>query len=232
MSSTINQANIEIEKAKAISTRNANALKQLENKWIPLQKRIKEQQEVLNRLLANNPTLKGYPDLVALAKDLDTIVVGSNLVFEPITVLDTQFEVGTGTNWNRAIARINELETAYSALSIKLLEAEKGSTSRAPIDTASQATINMLRTENDRLAKEMDTLKRNASMTSSSTTQITSDYETKLRTSASKIQDLENELRTARLRIQELELQLKTSNSRVSDLESQIRTLTLRIKEV
>lgn len=232
MSSTINQANIEIEKAKAISTRNANALKELENKWIPLQKRIREQQEVLNRLLTNNPTLKEYPDLVTLARDLDAIVAGSNLVFEPLTVLDTKFEVGTGTNWNRAIARINELETAYALMSTKLIDAEKGAASRAPIDTASQATIQMLRTENDRLAKEMDSLKRNASMSSSSTTQITSDYESKLRTSSSKIQELENELRSAKSKIQELELQLKTSNSRVSDHESQIRTLKLRIQEL
>lgn len=186
----INQANIEIERAKAISTRNSLSLKELENKWIPLQKQLREKQEILNKVLINNPTLKGYPDLVALAKDFDAIVAGSNLVFEPITVLDTKFEVGTGTNWNRAISRINELELAYSTISTKLIDAEKFSGSNAPIDTASQATIKMLRTENERLTKDMDSLRRSTSMTSSSTTQITSDYEAKLRQSTSKIQDL------------------------------------------
>jgi hypothetical protein len=190
MSSMINQANIEIERAKAISTRNSLSLKELENKWIPLQKQLREKQEILNKVLINNPTLKGYPDLVALAKDFDAIVAGSNLVFEPITVLDTKFEVGTGTNWNRAISRINELELAYSTISTKLIDAEKFSGSNAPIDTASQATIKMLRTENERLTKDMDSLRRSTSMTSSSTTQITSDYEAKLRQSTSKIQDL------------------------------------------
>lgn len=190
MSSMINQANIEIERAKAISTRNSLSLKELENKWIPLQKQLREKQEILNKVLINNPTLKGYPDLVALAKDFDSIVAGSNLVFEPITVLDTKFEVGTGTNWNRAISRINELELAYSTISTKLIDAEKFSGSNAPIDTASQATIKMLRTENERLTKDMDSLRRSTSMTSSSTTQITSDYEAKLRQSTSKIQDL------------------------------------------
>lgn len=137
MSSIISQANIEIEKAKAISSRNATALKELQNKWLPLQKQIRDKQVILNNILNNNPTLRGYPDLVALAKDFDSIVAGSNLIFEPIQVLDTKFEIGTGSNWNRAISRINELELAYAAIATKLIQTEKKAPSQAPIDTAS-----------------------------------------------------------------------------------------------
>lgn len=91
--------------------------------------------------------------MVALAKDFDSIVAGSNLIFEPIQVLDTKFEIGTGSNWNRAISRINELELAYAAIATKLIETERSAPSQAPIDTASQATIAFLRSENERLAK-------------------------------------------------------------------------------
>lgn len=232
MSSMVNQANIEIEKAKAISSRNANALKELENKWLPLQKQIKEKQTTLNKILQNNPTLKGYPDLVALARDLDGIVAGSNIIFEPIQVIDSRFEVGTGSNWSRAVSRINELELAYTQMATKLIESEKVAASKAPIDTASQATIALLRSENERLVKEMDSLKRTTSMSSSSSTQRNSEYEAQIRQLTSKNQDLEAELRQARSRIQELELQLKTSNSRNEDISAQLRTAQLRVQEL
>jgi hypothetical protein len=40
MANLVKQANIEIERVQAISAANANAVKNLENKWLPLQKLI------------------------------------------------------------------------------------------------------------------------------------------------------------------------------------------------
>lgn len=116
MANLVKQANIEIEKAQAISAANANAVKNLENKWLPLQRLIAEKRDALNRVLTNNATLKNYPDLVTLSKDLDSLVAGSYISFEPIKVIESTFTVGTGTNWNRAVSRINELELSNKAL--------------------------------------------------------------------------------------------------------------------
>ena len=61
MANLVKQANIEIERVQAISAANANAVKNLENKWLPLQRMISEKRDALNRVLANNATLKDYP---------------------------------------------------------------------------------------------------------------------------------------------------------------------------
>jgi len=61
MANLVKQANIEIERVQAVSAANANAVKNLENKWLPLQKLISEKKDALNRVLANNPTLGDYP---------------------------------------------------------------------------------------------------------------------------------------------------------------------------
>jgi hypothetical protein len=58
MANLVKQANIEIEKAQAISVANANAIKNLENKWLPLQKSISEKRDALNRVLNNNASLR------------------------------------------------------------------------------------------------------------------------------------------------------------------------------
>ena len=215
MGATVQQANIEIERAKAISEHNSLSVKDLENKWIPMQKLLKDKQVALNNLLNNNPSLKTYPDLVTLAKDLEGIVTGSKLSFEPLQVISSEFQVGTGTNWNRAMSRMRELELGYAAIAMQM---ETGATSSsAPIDTTSQATINHMRAENDRLARELDNLKKNSSIANSSSQQAV---------------EFENKVRISTAKIQELELQLKTANSRVADFESQIRTAHLRIQEL
>lgn len=222
MANLVKQANIEVEKAKAISSSNANAIKELENKWLPLQKLIKDKQDTLNKILNNNPTLKGYPDLVALAKDFDGIVAGSNLHFEPLRVLETTFTVGTGTNWNRAVTKINELELNNQELATRLFEAEKKLLGSSSVDTNSQYTLNALKAENERLVKEIDNLKRNNSTLNLSQGQGSSQSH----------EASEARLRQANARIQELELQLKTSNSRIADFESQLRSANLRVQEV
>jgi hypothetical protein len=61
MANLVKQANIEIERVQAISAANANAVKNLENKWLPLQRMISEKRDALNRVLANNATLRDYP---------------------------------------------------------------------------------------------------------------------------------------------------------------------------
>jgi len=116
MANLVKQANIEIERVQAISNANANAIKNLENKWLPAQKLISEKRDLLNRLLTNNPSLRGYPELATIAKDFDSIVSGELVSFEPLKVIESIFTVGTGTNWNRAVSRINELELSNKSL--------------------------------------------------------------------------------------------------------------------
>lgn len=236
MANLVKQANIEVEKAKAISSSNANAIKELENKWLPLQKLIKDKQETLNKILSNNPTLKGYPDLVALAKDFDGIVTGSNLYFEPLRVLETTFTVGTGTNWNRAVSRINELELNNQELATRLFEAEKKLLGSSSVDTNAQYTLNALKSENARLVKEIDTLKRTNSTLNISGgqgfSQSNEANEARLRQSNARIQELELQLKTANSRIADLESQLRSASLRVQEVESQLKASTLRVQEV
>lgn len=153
MSSTIRQANIEIERAKAISERNSRAVKELENKWIPLEKSLKEKQLKLRSLLEYNSVLREYSELVALSNELAGLVEGSGIVFEPILVLDSKIEVGSGTHWSRAVSRINELELAYSAIALQLVESGKEGGSGSLNNAASQATVKLLSEDNQRLAQ-------------------------------------------------------------------------------
>ncbi len=154
----------------------------------------------MNRLLSNNAKLREYPELVAIAQDFDRIASGNTISFEPIKIIESIFTVGTGTNWNRAVSRINELELTNKTLTERLVEAERKSLSKSSVDTTSQYSIAALKSENERLASQIDSLKKSASVSAISGQQ-TQDYEVKLR--------------TANNRIQELELLLKTANSRI-----------------
>ena len=99
----------------------------------------------MNRLLNNNNTLRGYPELAAIAQDFDRIASGSAISFEPLKIIESAFTVGTGTNWNRAVSRINELDLANKTLTERLVEAEKKSLSKSSVDTTSQFAIAALK---------------------------------------------------------------------------------------
>lgn len=70
---------------------------------------------ILEKALSNNPTLKTYPDLINLSRDLNAMVVASVFNFQPIKTLEQDF-TGTGTDANRLRSRMNEMSMAYQAI--------------------------------------------------------------------------------------------------------------------
>lgn len=77
MADLIRQANIEVEKARAISSKNQSVVSEIENKWLPVQRLLGEKRDAINKLLENNPGLRGYPELPALVNDFNAVLNGT-----------------------------------------------------------------------------------------------------------------------------------------------------------
>ena len=78
------------------------------------------------------------------------------------------------------------MELAYQAITNQLIDMEKSKPSS--IDTTSQATISHIRSENDRLTREIDNLRRNASSVSGG--QSNAEWEMKVRNATNRVSEL------------------------------------------
>jgi hypothetical protein len=101
MGNIIRQANVEIERSRAISEVQGQALRERENQFLQASKIINETQQTLNELFANNASLTENVTLVRISESLNIFVSEGYTVKygEPLRIL-AEF-VGSGNDWNR-----------------------------------------------------------------------------------------------------------------------------------
>lgn len=101
MANLVRTANLEIEKAKSISDKRAEALKIKENEFLQTSKFLTETNETLRTLLSNNPTFSENNTLVTIVNRMgDYSSSGSSFKLdEPYKLLGEI--IGSGSDWNR-----------------------------------------------------------------------------------------------------------------------------------
>lgn len=203
MANIITQANIEIERSRAISDARGNSLKEIENQLFQASKILAYAQKALKDLLANNPSLAENEELRKLADSLDGYVTsGWSVQFdEPVMLLGDL--VGSGDDWNRLSSFAREREAEIELLKRRIYDIQKASIKAEYSGVDTERTLATLRNENGELVKEIDRLRSTASMANNSAARE-KELELKLRTANARIQELESQLRTAELKLKEL----------------------------
>lgn len=110
---------------------------------------------------------------------------------------------------------------AYHAVFKQLQDLRTVQTSTKTTVLADGHSVEVYKRQIENLNQEIEYLKKSATATSNNSSQI-----------SQLTLDYENKLRTANNRIQEVELQLKTANSRIADLEAQLRTAKVQLVEL
>jgi hypothetical protein len=202
MANLVRQANLEIEKVRAVSDKQAAAYRERENQFLLTSKTLSETQTTLNDLIANNPTLQDNVVLIRLTQNLTSFSASSGWKLdEPLRLLGDF--VGSGNDFNRVSSLLREREAESYLLKGRLFDFERASLKTEYSGVDSDRTLQTLRAENANLVREVDRLKSSASTTSNSNNRE-KELEMKLKTANSRIQELESQLRTAELQLRQL----------------------------
>jgi len=121
----VKQANLEIEKTKAISDKRAEALREKDTQVLQVTKQLTDTHNILKDLINNNESLRGNQVLNRLYVSLGEYV-SSGLAIkieEPYKILGDF--IGSGNDWNRVQSIIRERDTEIQLLKGKLYEIEK-----------------------------------------------------------------------------------------------------------
>lgn len=158
------QANLEIEKTKAISDKRAEALREKDTQVLQVTKQLTDTHNILKDLINNNESLRGNQVLNRLYVSLGEYV-SSGLAIkieEPYKILGDF--IGSGNDWNRVQSIIRERDTEIQLLKGKLYEIEKARTKKEFVGVDNDRTLQNLRLENNRLVTEIDRLKSSQSL--------------------------------------------------------------------
>jgi hypothetical protein len=160
----VKQANLEIEKTKAISDKRAEALREKDTQVLQVTKQLTDTHNILKDLINNNESLRGNQVLNRLYVSLGEYV-SSGLAIkieEPYKILGDF--IGSGNDWNRVQSIIRERDTEIQLLKGKLYEIEKARTKKEFVGVDNDRTLQNLRLENNRLVTEIDRLKSSQSL--------------------------------------------------------------------
>ena len=138
----------------------------------------------------NNPSLRENVSFMRAVDEVNNQVVTNFAVslIEPTKVLgDLE---GSGTDFNRLLSFLREREGENELLRSKIVEMEKRTICTEYSGVDAERSMAALRSENDKLTKEIEFLKTSASkMTTGSNVQAR-ELELKLKTANSRIQEL------------------------------------------
>lgn len=184
LGATIQQANIEIERAREEAKSVHDKVVALENQFLPVEKRLAEKEvrikRIVDELKAKKPELTGLGEIQRLIEGIDEMSI-INIV--PMNVLDG---FSTASDSFRASSRLREIQMAYDAL---LQFFNKGQDimggaigGYSPQEDANDKTaqrlnpiIMKLRSENERMNGEIKRLNESVSRFTSEKNQMTRD---------------------------------------------------------
>ena len=221
MVSAIKYANEEIEKAKAIAELKGAALREKETQFQSLSKTVQDLHRSLIEL-QNSGAISGNSSVSKYIDTLGGLVSNTFIVHigEPTRILG-DFE-GSGNDLNRLLSFLRERDAEVELLKTRLIETEKKSISRDFSGVDSERTIASLRAENNALSKQIDQLKTSSSQSVVGAESRAREFELKLKTANSRIQELESQNRSLELQLKNLGGKDSTSSANTSRVDSNL----------
>lgn len=221
----VKHANLEIERAKSISDQRLEGYRILKQATDVFQAKVDTYERELNVLIGNykgdnriegelRGLLKGLGEMrTVLKEDVRKIYIE-----EPFALLGEIH--GTDGNFLRLQSAFRELERENQVLKERYIKWQTSQPSLT-ISEDKERIISSLRSQIASLTNEISSLKAK-SQVSVNVQGNTQEYEIKIRTLNSKIQELESQLRTQKV---DYEGQLRTKNTTIRELEEQIATI-------
>ena len=221
MVSAIKYANEEIEKAKAVAELKGAALREKETQFQSLSKTVQDLHRSLIEL-QNSGAISGNSSVSKYIDTLGGLVSNTFIVHigEPTRILG-DFE-GSGNDLNRLLSFLRERDAEVELLKTRLIETEKKSISRDFSGVDSERTIASLRAENNALSKQIDQLKTSSSQSVVGAESRAREFELKLKTANSRIQELESQNRSLELQLKNLGGKDSTSSANTSRVDSNL----------
>lgn len=230
MANIIKNANLEIEKAKAISDKRLEGLRRYKQTNSVFQEKYKKLEGILNQIVSGGPSvntvvisslgsvMKDFSDF--WNKDFATIVIED----EPIRIFGDIH--GTGEDFTRLQGLYREALYNVDLLRGKLIESEKARVSTGTLQVDQSRTIDALRRE---IAEQQEEIKQLRSQAGVNASQVATSQHTdvELRTLKSRNSDLEAQLRTQK---NDYENQIRALESKIRDNQQKIETLERQLR--
>ena len=162
MANLVKQANLEIEKVRTISDKRAASLREKETQFLQISKQLSEFYGVVNTLYGSQDgrrVFEGSSSFSKLFNELGQWMKSDFVVRleEPVKIIGDF--VGSGNDWNRIQSLLREREREIEVLRLKIVEIEKASLKKTSSSSSIDQTVALLRQENERLNRELTTLK-------------------------------------------------------------------------
>lgn len=226
MANMVKHANLEIEKAKAISDQRLEGYRILKQATDVFQAKVDTFERELNVLIGNykgdtriESELRGLFKNIGEIKTVLREDVRKIYVEEPVAVLGEIH--GTDGNYLRLQSAFRELERENQVLKERYIKWQTSQPSLT-VSEDKERIISSLRSQIASLTNEISTL-RAKSQVSVNVQGNTQEYEIKIRTLNSKIQELESQIRTQKV---DYEGQLRTKNTLIRELEEKLATVS------
>jgi DNA repair exonuclease SbcCD ATPase subunit len=161
MANLVKQANLEIEKVRSISDKRAAALREKETQFLQISKQLSEFYNVVNTLNQSSEGSKlfsGSSNFSKLFGELGQWIKSDFVVRleEPYKIIGDF--VGSGNEWNRVQSLLREREREIELLKTRIFDIEKNS-KRTSVSGGNDSALYQLRSENERLTRELTTLR-------------------------------------------------------------------------
>lgn len=224
MANMVKQANLEIEKSKAISDQRLEAYRLLRQNLAVSQTKFENLERelgVVSKNLDSNSSASN--ELRRLFGSLDEIRSSLTLDVRSLRTEETTYELGeihgSGDGFIRLQSAFRALEKENSLLRERYVKWQK-EVPNAQALSDKERIIQNLSKQISSLTSELSTVKSQPT-TSVNVSSNVQEYEIKIRTLNSRIQELESQLRTQRV---DYEGQLRTKNTIIRELEEKIAT--------
>jgi len=228
MANLIKNANLEIEKAKAISDKRLEGLRRYKQANSLFQEKYQKLESAIGQFTQGGHQVSTH--VSGILGEFKTIFTSDISTFinedEPMRVFGDIH--GAGEDFTRLQGLYRESTYNVELLKEKLIASEKARVTTGTIGTANidhSRTLDALKREITSQQEEIRKL-RSQSPSGSGSNQ---EYETKIRTLQSRIQDLESQIRTQKL---DFDNQLRNYTSKIENLERQLKLTNTPKSEV
>jgi hypothetical protein len=243
LANLIKQANLEIEKSRAIADKRLEGLRKYKLATNTFEQKYKSLEGELNRNLGGGNVVVFSKLFGDFNNFLNSEIRTIHYEEEPIAILGEI--TGSDGNFLRLESVLRERDAENRLLREKLLAIEKEKPSSINISTDQSRTIQNLRNEINNLTSQLSTLRAQSSV-SVNISANTQEYEIKIKTLNSRIQELESQLRTVRIdyegqiragktesekALRESQLQNSEFQRKIANYENQIASLNKTIDD-
>jgi hypothetical protein len=226
MANLIKNANLEIEKAKAISDKRLEGLRRYKQANSLFQEKYQKLESALGQLGQGGQQVSVH--ISGLLGEFKSIFSSDISTFinddEPMRIFGDIH--GSGEDFTRLQGLYREATYNVELLREKLVASEKARVTTGTSGVDHTRTIDALRSEITAQQEEIRRLRSQSSVSGGSNIQ---EYETKIRTLQSRIQDLESQNRTQKL---DFDNQIRSYISKIENLERQIKLTNTPKSEV